>query len=555
MLSCRCTYALPEELSGLYMRTGSNNTDILELNEDGTMMYYRKVPGEEVLLTKGRYFYQEDPAAGHADEGQLHVALTTLGYGDMPLETWNEICAYADGIVLTNADTLTWNIDSGEEDAVFFAAITPEDVPQMKARWMETAEAKLTDAMRRQYADLLQMLVEDNVLVYPDFYRDNFFYGSPYTGSIASDLDNRFAVIDIDGDGIMELVLNAGNTDAYMDTGVYIFEAEDDSAYVHRQDSMFLTRFYMDGIARTGDSHNHGYGPYHDTFWPYTVYEYYAPDGKYLPLFRADAWDAEYAKEDHEGNAFPTETDVDENGYVFRLTQYTDGDYEQAEMTFLDDDEFYARERAFFKGRMPMHIDWQPLTRAAVNRLRTGDGSIVREPGYESELTMIGRDVEEIVDEIRTIYADTNANIDKFEKLNGAFPEQYTEFNLLYSSMAPMTTFWLDEDGMPAKYLYGKTEVYLYRPSVTGMEVNALYLDQLAIFATCAYGEDIYRLYFTDDRIIRYVAPDGTTEDFNGGKTFGDFRRWCDGRLNEIDLERVVNLMDTAYPGWWQDSD
>ena len=131
--------------------------------------------------------------------------------------------------------------------------------------------------------------------------------------------DNQFAITDIDGDGIDELLINFGNAPMAGEQ-FFVFQYDPDSDTFKEELTEFLAvEFYDNGYVTVQASHNQGMA---GEFWPYAIYKYDAAKDTYEQKYYIDAWDKEYFPEDYEGNAYPEDVDTSRTGIVYYI--YTD---------------------------------------------------------------------------------------------------------------------------------------------------------------------------------------------------------------------------------------
>ncbi len=163
------------------------------------------------------------------------------------------------------------------------------------------------EAMYNSYETALNILYYEKIL--PDgTYLDSDDYGMD---------GNLFAVFDIDGDGLDELIIEYSNT--YLaDMVELIYGYDDESGELHEEFMRFpnLT-YYNNGIIKAFFSHNQGLA---GRFWPYYLYEYDPVQDRYECVAMADAWDGSAHSEDYSGKPFPVEIDISGDGIVYYLS-------------------------------------------------------------------------------------------------------------------------------------------------------------------------------------------------------------------------------------------
>lgn len=165
---------------------------------------------------------------------------------------------------------------------------------------------------RDAYADVLRKLLYENIL--PD--------GSECKPYMPMDA-NEFALYDVNGDGMDELILLFTNT-YYAGQAAYVisYDAEIGAIRIELQEFPMLT-FYNNGMIKAYRSHNHSLAG--DSLWPFTLYSYDYKTGSYVSVAMVDAWDKSVA-ETYQGQAFPDEADRSGAGVVYYIM--TDGIYD-----------------------------------------------------------------------------------------------------------------------------------------------------------------------------------------------------------------------------------
>lgn len=168
----------------------------------------------------------------------------------------------------------------------------------------------LTDNVyREKYKQALQTLVND--FVYPN--------GSAVDMSFIEEQDfseNQFAICDMDGDGIEELVISYGDA-SMAGMAYYVFQYEPESDSFREEIAVWPgVEVYDNGFITVQASHNHGKS---GEFWPYAIYEYDPASDTYVLKYAMDAWEKKTFPTDADGNLFPDETDVSGSGYVYYI--------------------------------------------------------------------------------------------------------------------------------------------------------------------------------------------------------------------------------------------
>lgn len=128
--------------------------------------------------------------------------------------------------------------------------------------------------------------------------------------------ENDFAITDIDGDSIDELLIQVGNAPTVGEV-FYIFQY--DSASDSFKDELIeypAVDFFEGGWLTVQASHNQGMA---GDFWPYAIYKYNAEKDVYEQQYYIDAWDRDYFPEDYQGNPYPSDVDTSKTGIVYYL--------------------------------------------------------------------------------------------------------------------------------------------------------------------------------------------------------------------------------------------
>lgn len=134
--------------------------------------------------------------------------------------------------------------------------------------------------------------------------------------------ENSFAVSDVDGDGMEELVIVFGTAPmAGMCEWVYGYDADSDSVY--QELAVFPNvQYYTNGLLEAGWSHNQGLAG--DALWPYSLMAYDSATRTYQVIAQVDAWDSNLRDTDYDGVPFPRELDTDNTGAVYMITTQTE---------------------------------------------------------------------------------------------------------------------------------------------------------------------------------------------------------------------------------------
>lgn len=128
---------------------------------------------------------------------------------------------------------------------------------------------------------------------------------------------NRFALVDLNGDGAEELIVCWDQACmAGMQGLVYTYDYPEEELRLVLSEFPALT-FYENGTVAADWSHNQGWA---GRFWPYTLYQYSPDSGVYEETGSVDAWDLECVEGDERlAAAFPSEADADGDGLVYYI--------------------------------------------------------------------------------------------------------------------------------------------------------------------------------------------------------------------------------------------
>ena len=128
--------------------------------------------------------------------------------------------------------------------------------------------------------------------------------------------DNQFAITDIDGDGIDELLINFGNAPMAGEQ-FFVFQYEPDSDTFREELTEFpAAEFYDNGYVTVQASHNQGMA---GEFWPYAIYQYDVAKDTYEQKYYIDAWDQVFYPKDYDGNPYPDAVDTSKTGIVYYI--------------------------------------------------------------------------------------------------------------------------------------------------------------------------------------------------------------------------------------------
>lgn len=183
--------------------------------------------------------------------------------------------------------------------------------------------------------------------------------------------NNRFAIIDINADGVKELLVE------YDITSVIdgIFKAVD----IYTEDMHFAQlgdklEFYTDGTILDYDQFRVDYDQFKD-FQYITFYKHYDI------IANMYIWDESMSEEivkivDRE---FPEDMDSDHDGKIYVWSDYSkneQGTYDTVE-SYLTEEEFNAKMKEMLAGKEKIEIPWQNITETNLLRAADGDARIL----------------------------------------------------------------------------------------------------------------------------------------------------------------------------------
>ena len=256
--------------------------------------------------------------------------------------------------------------DQQEESTVSVEGTIPEEKEKASAGGEDNTkqqgeaiqeEGKISDSERAEqnkaYGEILW-----------DVYYLGEIEGIEYTApNREGNKNGDFAIYDIDGDGLEELLLSfdGGNMASMSE---YIWGYKNGSTHVELCEFPSM-RYYNNGVIEVDWSHNQGLA---GDFWPYSAYSYNSETDEYQEFASVDAWDkvSTGVEVNWKGETFPSGIDADGNGIVYYISPadedgyYVDGkDYESWRNSYLDGAEEIKEEV----------IAFQPLNEENISKL------------------------------------------------------------------------------------------------------------------------------------------------------------------------------------------
>lgn len=267
----------------------------------------------------------EMPYSPEAFTGETGYTLTLTGEDGDPTEQLS-------GTVCLGADTL-------EVCQPIYRAVPPPEV--------ETDEET-----RAAFAAVLRNLRENGIL--PD--------GRAAEGAEhGAGSSNRFAVVDVDGDGKEELVLYYFSASTSGQAGYVVGYDQVRGAIRIQLTGTPILEFYSNGAVKVMLSHNHSMG----ALWPYVPHTYLPETDSYQEGDIVTSWDKIRGTGEHD-EPFPEEVDRSGTGTVY----YVDGWYEGKPMDRAD---YLAWEREFLEDSDRLLLEFLPLTEENIAAVESGN--------------------------------------------------------------------------------------------------------------------------------------------------------------------------------------
>ena len=230
------------------------------------------------------------------------------------------------------------------------AEVTPSPSPAPSPSPLSEDEKQLT-----AFQDVLAGIFQDHL--YPN--------GDPVDVPEGADMaNNRFALFDVDGDGIKELIYeNSDSTMVGMVTRVFCYT--DGQIFTEFSGFCGMT-FYDNGMLTVDASHNHGLGASLD-FWPYALYRHDPGSDGYLMAGSVDAWDGNAFPETWDGEPFPEALDLDGDRILYCLTFPGP----EVETRYMDEADYLAWRNDYLADATPLDIPFQAMTEENITALTT----------------------------------------------------------------------------------------------------------------------------------------------------------------------------------------
>lgn len=160
--------------------------------------------------------------------------------------------------------------------------------------------AYMRDVEDEVYRDLITKIVEEDIFPVSNYETDGPVY------------DQSYAILDIDGDGKEELIINYSGASSMAGMVYYVYDYERTTGEVYIECAGYPgVDFFDNGYVEEEASHNHGRSCL-DDFWPYHLLKYNPEKDVYESIAHVDAWQKELYPE-----GFPVDADLDGDGIVY----------------------------------------------------------------------------------------------------------------------------------------------------------------------------------------------------------------------------------------------
>lgn len=224
-----------------------------------------------------------------------------------------------------------------------------EDAAASNEESAKKAQALYAAQVRHYYAGILSQITAAWQL--PDGELDT----SSLENGFGKMSDNRFAVVDIDGDGREELIVCYVNANmAGMMEMIYDYDPILGELKRELTEWPSLT-YYDNGMIKAEASHNHTHGE----FWPFALYQYEAESDSYQQIAYVHTWDKEIS-DVYEEQPFPEELDTDGDGTLFNISEGSEPSYEYEDYKYNQAD-YEAWYHGMMEGAQEITVPYQPL--------------------------------------------------------------------------------------------------------------------------------------------------------------------------------------------------
>lgn len=239
-------------------------------------------------------------------------------------------------------DTKDTHEDAGESKEVVETTPVPGRVENTETEEVLKEELPIPAYMRdiedEVYRDLITKIVEEDIFPVSNYETDGPVY------------DQSYAILDIDGDGKEELIINYSGASSMAGMVYYVYDYDRTTGEVYIECAGYPgVDFFDNGYVKEEASHNHGRSCL-DDFWPYHLLKYNPEKDVYESIAHVDAWQKELYPE-----GFPVDADKDGDGIVYYTTPAS---YIPTE--FMDNAEYDIWCEQYNKGTVKK-IQWKAI--------------------------------------------------------------------------------------------------------------------------------------------------------------------------------------------------
>ncbi len=258
----------------------------------------------------------------------------------------------------------------------------------------EAASSQEQEKACAAYIEFLANLINDpynNTVNHSRGSLHNYLEGFDSDVSVEQMLaDNHFALADLDGDGLSELLLDFQNHfytvgqvlfafkyNASSNTvdkigefigncgGQYFQDPDPTDNYFWSSEAPFGTKFFDNGYVFSSDSHNQSRG---ESIWPFFIYKFDNNSGVYKEneIYHARCFDA--SLDNDKFPKFPYKQDYDGDGVIYYLIKPDEGlDYEKNCLTLA---EYKNAINSMIGGAREVIPVWHPITRSNIQQVK-----------------------------------------------------------------------------------------------------------------------------------------------------------------------------------------
>ena len=322
---------------------------------------------DEVVLNVGNIeLYQESQYQTKSGEKVLLANKASHGViiGDF------EDCFITVNVLASHEFDLTEDHLQFIADSLNYSVLKKVIMPDMRGDWINSTDSTNTptESTNSDTQGAIQWSNDPRIAAYQTvLHKAMQYHEFPEARDLGFDgsdmAQNKFAILDIDGDGNAELVLSYTTTyNAGM--AVMIYDYDSTTGMVREQFCQYPSVTYYDnGIIMAKASHNHGMG---GDFWPYTLYRYNPETDIYDQIASVDAWDKSFSQQDSQGNIFPDSIDQDGDGLVYYILPYAQSEDVQP----VDNTQYDEWCQSYIGDAGVVQIPYQKLTEQNISALQ-----------------------------------------------------------------------------------------------------------------------------------------------------------------------------------------